>query len=62
MNNWKEYNLNGVKMTLYLNTKRHVWEVYLGDNIYNREPRMTITKAKGQAVIDFLELLKEGKS
>ena len=61
MNNWKEYTLNGMKFTFYLNTKRHVWEVYIGgEPISNRQPTLTFTKAKGEAVVKFLELLKNG--
>ena len=61
MNNWKDYTLNGLKFVFLLNTKRHVWEVYAGDIISNKQPIEIFTKAKGEAVIKFLEHLKESK-
>ena len=58
MSNWKDYTLNGVNFTLLLNTKRHVWQVYFGRSDVE-SPSIEFTKAKGEAVIKFLELLEE---
>ena len=55
MQNWKDYTLNGIKFTLVLNTKRHVWQVYFG--LINEGPSMEFTKAKGAAIIEFLKEL-----
>jgi len=57
-NNWKEYTLNGITITLHLDTKRHVWKIWFG-SIYDKEPDLEFTKAKGYTVIRFLEKLKE---
>ena len=56
--NWKDYNLNGVKFTLVLNTKRHVWQVFF-DSLLNGKPDLEFTQAKGEAVVKFLEELIE---
>ena len=57
MINWKSYTLNGNNVTLVLDTKRHVWLVYFG--VSRENPDLEFTNAKGEAVIKFLELLKE---
>ena len=55
MLNWKDYTLNGIKFTLVLNTKRHVWQVYFGP--LNEGPNIEFTNAKGEAIIKFLQEL-----
>ena len=55
MLNWKDYTLNGIKFTLVLNTKRHVWQVFFGT--LNESPTIEFTQAKGDAVVEFLEEL-----
>lgn len=55
MQNWIDYTLNGVNFTLLLNTKRHVWQVYFGT--LSESPSMEFTKAKGEAIIEFLKEL-----
>ena len=57
-NNWKEYTLNGITITLHLDTKRHVWKIWFG-SIYDKEPDLEFTKAKGACIVEFLEKLKE---
>ena len=57
-NNWKEYTLNGITVILHLDTKRHVWDVFFGSGV-TTNPVLRFTRAKGYAVIRFLEKLKE---
>ena len=57
-NNWKEYTLNGITVILHRDTKRHVWKIWFG-SIYDKEPDLEFTKAKGVCIIQFLEKLKE---
>lgn len=65
MNTWKELILNGVEVTLHLDTKRHVWEIWVGpiwsttEKLHYRDPDLKFTKAKGACVLEFLERLKE---
>jgi len=55
MQNWKDYILNGINFTMLLNTKRHVWQVYFGT--MSEGPTIEFTKAKGEAIIEFLKEL-----
>ena len=57
MINWKSYTLNGIHFTLVLDTKRHVWQVYLGMSM--EKPDKEFTNAKGKTIIEFLELLEK---
>lgn len=58
MQTWKEFRFGKTKVVFILNTKRHVWEVYFNELIYGKnEPNMIFTKAKGNAVIEFIESL-----
>ena len=57
MLNWKSYTLNGIHFTLVLDTKRHVWQVYFG--VSRETPDKEFTNAKGEAIIEFLELLEK---
>lgn len=62
--NYQEYQLNGVRVTLILNTKRHVWQIWYNSNMTIEEakyPHLEFTKAKGEAIIKFLEVLQNGK-
>ena len=54
---WKDYTLNGVKLSIVLNTKRHRWQVYFGTQ--SKKPDIEFTQAKGDAVVQFLEAIKE---
>jgi hypothetical protein len=54
---WKDYNLNGVKITIVLDTQKHRWKVYFGTQ--RPKPDMELTQAKGDAVIELLETIKE---
>lgn len=67
INTWKEFTINGVEVTLHLDTKNHVWEIWFGSQ-YNpadirhyRTPDLKFTKAKGACVVEFLQKLKEIK-
>jgi len=55
MSTWKEFIVNGITVIFRLDTKRHIWVIGF-DNV---DVVLTITKAKGNAVITFLEKLKE---
>ena len=57
MINWKSYTLNGVHFTLVLDTKRHVWQVYFGGS--RKKPSKEFTNAKGESIIEFLEILEK---
>ena len=57
MLNWKSYTLNGVQFALVLDTKKHVWQVYFG--VSKENPDLEFTNAKGQAVVEFLEILEK---
>lgn len=63
---WREHKLNGVEVTLRLDTKSHTWEVWFGSmhkdgNLAGwRDPDLRFTRAKGNAIIEFLQGLKKG--
>lgn len=54
---WKDYKLNGVILTILLNTKRHIWEIHTGTP--GEKPALTFAKGKGDAVIKFIEFIQE---
>lgn len=65
MNTWKELILNNIEVTLHLDTKHHLWEIWIGskwnpaDIRSYRSPDLRFSKAKGACVVEFLERLKE---
>jgi len=59
MKNSKEYDLHGVKVTIFLDTKKHQWKMCFGLVPSTQKPDMTLTMAKGEAVIQFLDRLTE---
>ena len=65
MQNWKEYTLNGIEVTLNLDTKCHHWKIWIGSkfrqdgSLQYREPDLEFSKAKGSSIVEFLQELKE---
>ena len=55
----KEYDLNGVKVTIILDAKKHQWKFCFGLVPSTQNPDKTFTMAKGEAVIQFLDRLTE---
>lgn len=61
---WQEFKLNGTKVNLVLNSKTHTWEVWFesmheeGNMREWREPDLRFTRAKGTAVVEFLQGLR----
>jgi len=51
--------MDGIEFTMWLRTKTHTWELYFG--LINEGASMTFTKAKGDAVIKFLDEIKRRK-
>ena len=64
---WKEYKLNGIGVTIRLNTHNHKWEVWFGSmheegNMRTwRKPDIILTKARGEAVVRVLEGIPNAK-
>jgi len=57
MSNQREYTINGIDIRFILDTKHHVWNI-----AFDGEPVLRFTRAKGYAIIRFLEKLKESKN
>lgn len=60
--NYQEYELNGVKATLILNTKCHKWQIWFnwrGTREEAKQPHLEFSQAKGQSIIDFLKRLRK---
>jgi len=52
---YHDFRIGKTKFTLWLDTKKHIWKVYFGDPFGNRDPDMTFTRAKGNAVFEFVK-------
>ena len=53
--------LNNLKCAFELNTKRHRWMVYFGNEIRkaDTEPDMEFSQSRGNAVLQFLRTLEK---
>ncbi|MHA1787101.1 MAG: hypothetical protein ACTSWU_02795 [Candidatus Thorarchaeota archaeon] len=55
----KSFTINGKTLDFYLNTKTWRYDIKLG---YDQDSQiMQVTKAKGEAIMQFLTLLKESE-
>jgi len=56
---YHDFRIGKIKFTLWLNTKKHIWKVYFGSDVGGRSPDMTFTRAKGNAVFEFVKELEK---
>ncbi len=58
MSNQHDFKIDGVEVLLWLDSKTWKWKVYFTSNPKFNEPALVFTKAKGKAILEFLENLK----
>lgn len=58
---YRQYRINSVRVTQDLDTKRHTWQFWIGTHDQSKEPDLEFSKAKGEAIIKFLEVMQNGK-